>query len=178
MSEESNAAGLSHLDRSGRARMVDVGGKEITAREAAAEAFVSVAPAALAAAREGNAPKGSVLETARIAGIAAAKACSSLIPLCHPLPLDHAEVSLDFEPEGIRIRSRVRCRAATGAEMESLTAAAVAALTVYDMLKALDRGMVIGSVRLLEKRGGARGPYRAPPSGAPRSPAAEAGGSR
>lgn len=158
-----DAAGLSHLDRSGRARMVDVGAKPITAREAAAEAFVSVGPEALAAARQGNAPKGSVLETARIAGITAAKSCSSLIPLCHPLALDHAEVSLDFEAGGIRIRSRVRCRAATGVEMEALTAAAVAALTVYDMLKALDRGLVIGGVRLLEKHGGASGPYRAPP---------------
>lgn len=158
-----DAGGLSHLDRSGRARMVDVGAKPLTAREAAAEAFVSVGPAALAAARRGNAPKGSVVETARIAGISAAKACSSLIPLCHPLALDHAEVSLDFEEDGLRIRSRVRCRAATGVEMEALTAAAVAALTVYDMLKALDRGLVIGGVRLLEKRGGASGPYRAPP---------------
>lgn len=166
-------AGLSHLDGSGRARMVDVGAKAITSREAAAEAFVAVGPEALAAARQGNAPKGSVVETARIAGIAAAKACSSLVPLCHPLVLDHAEVSLDFEAEGLRIRSRVRCRAATGAEMEALTAAAVAALTVYDMLKAMDRSMVIGGVRLLEKRGGTSGPYRAPPP-----PDPEPGGSR
>lgn len=168
-----DAAGLSHLDRSGRARMVDVGGKAITSREAAAEAFVSVAPEALAAAQRGNTPKGSVVETARIAGISAAKTCSSLIPLCHPLALDHAEVALDFEAEGLRIRSRVRCRAATGVEMEALTAAAVAALTVYDMLKAMDRSMVIGGVRLLEKRGGTSGPYRSPPS-----PVPETGGSR
>lgn len=152
---------LSHLDAGGEARMVDVSAKPATVREAVAEAFVSVAPAALEAARRGNAPKGSVLGTARLAGIQAAKRCASLIPLCHPLPLDHAEVAADFEPGGVRIVARVRCRAATGAEMESLTAASVAALTVYDMLKAMDRGMVIGPLRLLEKRGGAGGDWRA-----------------
>ena len=152
---------LSHLDAGGGARMVDVSGKPVTAREAAAEAFVSVSPEALRAARSGNAPKGSVLGTARLAGIGAAKACSSLIPLCHPLPLDHAEVSAGFEETGVRIVARVRCRASTGAEMEALTAASVAALTVVDMLKAADRGMVIGPVRLLEKRGGASGEWKA-----------------
>lgn len=152
---------LSHLGSGGDARMVDVSDKPATAREAAAEAFVSVSPAALALARTGNAPKGSVLETARLAGIGGAKACSSLIPLCHPLPLDHAEVSADFEDAGVRIVARIRCRAATGVEMEALAAASVAALTVYDMLKAADREMVIGPVRLLEKRGGARGEWKA-----------------
>lgn len=154
-------AALSHVDSGGRARMVDVGAKPVTAREAAAEAFVKVSTKALQLARRGNAPKGSVLDTARLAGIQAAKACSMLIPLCHPLPLDHAEVSASFEQTGIRIVSRVRCRASTGAEMEALTAASVAALTVYDMLKAADRAMVIGPVRLLEKRGGASGSWRA-----------------
>ncbi len=152
---------LSHLGDRGDAHMVDVSEKPETAREATAEAFVSVSPEALALARSGNAPKGSVLGTARLAGIGAAKACSSLIPLCHPLPLDHAEVSADFEADGVRIVARIRCRAATGAEMEALTAVSVAALTVYDMLKAADRSMVIGPVRLLEKRGGARGEWRA-----------------
>lgn len=151
------SAGLSHLDPSGAARMVDVGEKPVTAREAAAEGFVRVSPAALEAARRGSAPKGSVLETARIAGIGAAKACSSLIPLCHPLPLDAVEVSLAFGEGGIRIGSRVRCRASTGAEMEALTAVSVAALTVYDMLKAMDRTMEIGPVRLVSKRGGRSG---------------------
>ena len=152
---------LSHVDSGGSARMVDVGAKPVTERAAAAEAFVTVSRPALELARQGNAPKGSVLDTARLAGIQAAKACATLIPLCHPLPLDHAEVSAVFEETGIRIVARVRCRASTGAEMEALTAASVAALTVYDMLKAADRGMVIGPVRLLEKSGGASGPWRA-----------------
>ena len=153
-------ATLSHVDSGGSARMVDVGAKPVTAREAAAEAFVKVSPEALALARRGNAPKGSVLDTARLAGIQAAKSCATLIPLCHPLPLDHAEVAAAFEETGIRIVSRIRCRASTGAEMEALTAASVAALTVYDMLKAADRAMVIGPVRLLEKRGGKSGDWR------------------
>ncbi len=153
--------GLSHVDSGGSARMVDVGAKPATAREASAEALVTVSREALELARSGNAPKGSVLETARLAGIQAAKACGTLIPLCHPLPLDHVEVMPTFEETGIRIVSRVRCRASTGAEMEALTAASVAALTVYDMLKAADRAMVIGPVRLLEKRGGASGAWRA-----------------
>ena len=154
-------ATLSHVDSGGSARMVDVGAKPVTSREAAAEAFVRVSQPALELARRGNAPKGSVLDTARLAGIQAAKTCATLIPLCHPLPLDHADVSAAFEETGIRIVSRIRCRAATGAEMEALTAASVAALTVYDMLKAADRGMVIGPVRLLEKSGGASGDWRA-----------------
>ncbi|MCY3746435.1 MAG: cyclic pyranopterin monophosphate synthase MoaC [Acidobacteria bacterium] len=154
-------ATLSHVDSGGSARMVDVGAKPVTSREAAAEAFVRISDEALKLARLGNAPKGSVLDTARLAGIQAAKSCAALIPLCHPLPLDHAEVSAAFEETGIRIVSRIRCRASTGAEMEALTAASVAALTVYDMLKAADRAMVIGPVRLLEKRGGASGDWRA-----------------
>ncbi len=160
MSSAPGPGALSHVDDRGGARMVDVGAKPVTRREAAAEGFVSVSPEALEAARTGNAPKGSVLETARIAGIQAAKACASLIPLCHPLPLDDVEVTAEFEERGVRLRSRVRCRASTGAEMEALTAVSVAALTVYDMLKAIDRGMEIGAVRLLEKRGGKSGPWR------------------
>lgn len=152
---------LSHLDSAGAAQMVDVSAKPVTPREAAAEAFVSVSGSALELAKRGDAPKGNVLDTARLAGIQAAKACATLIPLCHPLPLDYAEVSAAFAENGVRIVARVRCRASTGAEMEALTAASVAALTVYDMLKAADRGMVIGPVRLLEKRGGASGAWRA-----------------
>ncbi len=152
---------LSHLDPGGAARMVDVSAKPVTVREAAAEAFVSVSEAALEIARRGNAPKGSVIETARIAGIQAAKACPSLIPLCHPLPLDHIGVRAEFEERGVRIVARIRCRASTGAEMEALTAASIAALTVYDMLKALDRTMVVTSIRLLEKRGGVSGTWKA-----------------
>ena len=152
---------LSHVDSGGNARMVDVGAKPVTSRAATAEAFVTVSPEALEMARRGDAPKGNVLDTARLAGIQAAKACATLIPLCHPLPLDHAEVSAAFEDTGIRVVSRVRCRASTGAEMEALAAASVAALTIYDMLKAADRAMVIGPVRLLEKRGGASGDWSA-----------------
>lgn len=171
-----SSGGLTHLGPDGGARMVDIGGKPVTAREAVAESFVSVSPAALAAARSGNAPKGSVLETARLAGISGAKACSSLIPLCHPLLLDHADVSAEFRPDGIRLVSRVSCRGATGVEMEALTAAAVAALAVVDMLKALDRGMVIERVRLLEKRGGASGSYRADPGSYRADPAPDQSG--
>jgi len=156
---------LTHLDPKGQARMVDVGGKPATEREAVAEAFVNVSPEALALARDGSAPKGGVLETARIAGIQAAKACASLIPLCHSLPLDLVDVSATIEEEGIRLRSRIRCRASTGAEMEALTAVSVAALTIYDMLKAVDRVMSIGGIRLLEKRGGRSGDYRADEAG-------------
>ena len=141
--------------------MVDVSAKPVTRREATAEAFVRISRPALERARAGDAPKGSVLDTARLAGIQAAKACATLIPLCHPLPLDHAEVCAAFEEDGVRIVAEVRCRASTGAEMEALTAASVAALTVYDMLKAADRAMVIGPVRLLEKRGGASGAWSA-----------------
>lgn len=155
------AAALSHVDSGGSARMVDVGGKPVTSRDATAEAFVTVSPDALELARRGDAKKGSVLDTARIAGIQAAKACATLIPLCHPLPLDHVEVSAAFGETGIRVLARVRCRASTGAEMEALTAASVAALTVYDMLKAADRGMVIGPLRLLQKSGGASGVWTA-----------------
>ncbi len=147
--------------------MVDVGAKPATRREAVAEAFVSVSAEALAAARSGDAPKGSVLDTARLAGIGAAKACSALIPLCHPLPLDHADVEARLEDEGVRITARARCEARTGPDMEALTAASVAALTVYDMLKAVDRSMVIGPVRLLAKRGGKTGDWTAPEAEAP-----------
>ena len=162
-SEPSGSSRLTHLDRLGRARMVDVGAKPPSSREAVAEAFVSLAAAALERVRRDDAPKGSVLGTARLAGIGGAKACSTLIPLCHPLPLDHVQVDASLETTGVRITARVRCRAATGPDMEALTAATAAALTVYDMLKAMDRGAVIGPVRLLSKRGGKSGDWQTAP---------------
>lgn len=140
--------------------MVDVGAKAATERVAAAHAFVRIAPQALRAIRRLRAPKGSPLEVARIAGILAAKRTAELIPLCHPLPITHAEVEARLRAKGIEITSRVSTTAQTGVEMEALTAAAVAALTVYDMTKALDRGMEIAELHLLEKRGGKSGHYR------------------
>ncbi len=149
---------LSHYDAAGRARMVDVSEKPATARTARAEAFVRMKPAVLEALPRN--PKGDPLETARIAGIQAAKRTADLIPLCHPLPLTHAGVELRIEPRGVRIETRVSTTAPTGVEMEALTAAAVAALTVYDMTKALDKSIAIEKVRLLEKSGGKSGHYR------------------
>lgn len=154
---------LTHLDAQGAARMVDVSDKDATEREATAEAIVVLSAEAYAAAREGNAPKGDVLATARIAGIMAAKKTSELIPLCHPLALAKADV--DFEwldgRTALRITAFAKTRGATGVEMEALTAATVAALTVYDMVKALDKATSIESVRLLAKSGGKSGSYRA-----------------
>lgn len=149
---------LSHYDKSGRARMVDVSGKPPTARTARAEAFVRMKPAVLDALPRN--PKGDPLEVARIAGIQAAKRTASLIPLCHPLPLTHADVSASIEPRGVRIVATASTTAQTGVEMEALTAAAVAALTVYDMTKALDKSITIDKIRLLEKTGGKSGHYR------------------
>lgn len=149
--------GLSHVDARGRARMVDVAGKDVTHRRAEAEAFIAMKPETLAMIVEGRAPKGDVIAVARVAGIMAAKRCSDLIPLCHPLPLTHAAV--DFEPGegGIRITAVAETDGKTGVEMEALTAAGMAALTLYDMCKAVDRGMEIGQLRLLTKSGGASG---------------------
>jgi cyclic pyranopterin phosphate synthase len=149
---------LSHYDKSGRARMVDVSDKPPTARTARAEAFVRMKPAVLDALPRN--PKGDPLEVARIAGIQAAKRTASLIPLCHPLPLTHADVSASIEPRGVRIVATASTTAQTGVEMEALTAAAVAALTVYDMTKALDKSITIDKIRLLEKTGGKSGHYR------------------
>lgn len=149
---------LSHYDNSGRARMVDVSQKPATVRTARAEAFVRMKPAVLEALPRN--PKGDALEVARIAGIQAAKLTSSLIPLCHPLPLTYADVSASVEPRGVRITTSVTTTAPTGVEMEALTAAAVAALTVYDMTKALDKSITIEKIRLLEKTGGKSGRYR------------------
>ncbi len=153
---------LTHFDAEGRARMVDVTGKAPTARLAVAEGVVRMTPATLALVREGRADKGDVLGTARLAGIMAAKRTAGLIPLCHPLPLSAVAVDLVAEDAipGLRITATVRTSGQTGVEMEALTAVSVAALTVYDMLKSAEKGMVIDGIRLLRKDGGKSGPYR------------------
>jgi cyclic pyranopterin phosphate synthase len=152
---------LSHLDERGRARMVDIGDKQQTERRAVAGAVVRMAPETLAAILDEAAPKGDVIAAARLAGIMAAKKTHELIPLCHPLPLSFVGVEIEAADEvpGLRITSEVRLTGRTGAEMEALTAASVACLTVYDMCKAIDRGMEIGPVRLLEKSGGRSGTW-------------------
>jgi cyclic pyranopterin monophosphate synthase len=154
---------LSHLDDKGEARMVDVSDKAATHRTARAEGFVAMAPATLALIEEGGAKKGDALATARIAGIMAAKKTHELIPLCHPLAITKASVALapSYEPPGIRVTAEVKVAGQTGVEMEALTAVAVACLTIYDMLKAADKAMVIEGIRLLEKTGGRSGTYRA-----------------
>lgn len=155
---------LTHFDAAGQAHMVDVSDKPATAREAVAEGAVVMAPATLALAR-GGAAKGDVLGVARLAGIMGAKRTAELIPLCHPLPI--TRVALDLEPDdalpGIRIRASVRTTGRTGVEMEALTAVSVAALTVYDMLKAAEKGMRIEGIRLLSKTGGKSGQWEAAP---------------
>jgi len=154
--------GLTHLDESGAARMVDVADKAVTHRRAVAGAFVEMLPATLALIASGDAPKGDVLATARIAGIMAAKRTSDLIPMCHPLSLTHASVELTAEESprtGIRITATAETDGKTGVEMEALTAASVAALTIYDMCKAVDRGMVVEGVMLLAKEGGKSGTW-------------------
>ena len=154
---------LSHLNEAGEARMVDVSGKAVTERSATAEGFVSMAAETLELILSGDAPKGDVLATARIAGIMAAKRTHELIPLCHPLAITKASVDLEptREPAGIRVTAEVKVAGPTGVEMEALTAVSVACLTIYDMLKAADKAMTIGGVRLLEKTGGRSGSYRA-----------------
>jgi len=149
---------LSHFDKSGQARMVDVSAKPATRRTATASAFVELSAAVLAALPAN--PKGDPLQVARIAGIQAAKHTAELIPMCHPLPLTHVDVKTEAVTGGVRIRATAATTAATGVEMEALTAAAVAALTVYDMTKALDKGIVIREVRLEAKSGGKSGDYR------------------
>ena len=152
---------LSHLDADGRARMVDVGGKPITRRTAVAEALVRVSPELARAIREDAVGKGDVLGVARLAGISAATRTGELIPLCHPLGLDFVGVDATLEGDAIRIRAEARTEGRTGVEMEAMTAASVAALTVVDMGKSIDRGIVIESVRLLSKTGGTRGDWHA-----------------
>jgi cyclic pyranopterin phosphate synthase len=151
---------LSHLDDEGRIRMVDVGAKAVTARTAEASGFVRMSPATVAAIRERRTPKGDPLETARLAGILAAKRTAELIPLCHSLALSHADVRITLEDDGARIAATASTSAQTGVEMEALTAASVAALTLYDMCKAIDRGMVIGEIQLERKTGGRSGEWR------------------
>ena len=144
-------ASLSHVDSSGRIRMVDVGAKPVTAREAVARGHIRLSAEAIRQVRAGGLKKGDPLETARLAGIMAAKQTSSLIPLCHPLPIAHADVRLTAVRDGYAIEATVRTTAQTGVEMEALTAVSVAALTVYDMVKAVDKAMVIGDIRLVKK---------------------------
>jgi cyclic pyranopterin monophosphate synthase len=153
---------LSHYDAAGSPRMVDVSAKAETRRTARAQAFVRIAPAVLARLPEN--PKGNPLEIARIAGIAAAKKTSDLIPLCHSLMLSHADVEVTVETDGVRITATAATTAQTGVEMEALTAAAVAALTVYDMTKALDKSISIQDLHLLEKTGGKSGDFRRAPA--------------
>jgi cyclic pyranopterin monophosphate synthase len=150
---------LSHYDKKGRVRMVDVSEKGLTSRRAVASVLVKMRPATLKAIRRN--PKGNPLEIARVAGIAAAKRTSELVPLCHPLLLSHIDVDAKMCKNGVLISSTIRTTGPTGVEMEALTAAAVAALTVYDMCKAVDRGIEITRLRLLEKSGGKSGTYRA-----------------
>jgi cyclic pyranopterin phosphate synthase len=146
--------GLSHLDDAGKARMVDVGGKPVTERRAVARSVVKMSPETAAEVARGNAPKGDVLGTARIAGIQAAKRTSELVPLCHPLPLSFVDVEADLDEDRVVLTAEARTSAQTGVEMEAMTAAAIAALTVYDMVKGLERGVEIAEVVLLEKSGG------------------------
>lgn len=155
---------LSHLNAAGEAHMVDVSDKDVTSRTAVAEGFVSLMPETLALVTKGEAKKGDVLATARIAGIMAAKKTHDLIPLCHPLAITKVTVELSpsAEPAGIHVTATVKVTGQTGVEMEALTAVSVACLTVYDMLKAADKGMTISDIRLLEKTGGRSGTYRAP----------------
>ncbi len=152
---------LTHLDAAGNAAMVDVSAKPATEREALAEGRITMSAEALAAIRDGAVKKGDVLATARIAGIMAAKKTSELIPLCHPLMLSKVAVDFEFEANGLRVIAIARLSGQTGVEMEALTATSMALLTIYDMAKALDKGMVISGLRLLEKRGGKSGDWKA-----------------
>ncbi|HZL86466.1 MAG TPA: cyclic pyranopterin monophosphate synthase MoaC [Candidatus Krumholzibacteria bacterium] len=157
---------LSHVDRGGRVVMVDTSAKMPTLRRARARGEVHTSTRVLQELRRGTMQKGDVVAVARLAGIAAAKQTATLIPLCHVLPLDHVEVDIDIDSDDdrIRIEAEVVCRAATGAEMEAIVAVLIAAATVYDMCKAMDRGMSIGSVELMQKSGGQSGPWRRSPA--------------
>ncbi len=155
-----SARRLTHVGADGTARMVDVGDKAVTPREAVARGSITMSAEARRLIRTGAVKKGDPLQAARLAGIMAAKRTSELIPLCHPLLLSHISVELTATRTGYDIESRVRTSGQTGVEMEALTAVAVAGLTIYDMLKAVDKAMVIGAIRLMEKRGGKSGEYR------------------
>jgi cyclic pyranopterin monophosphate synthase len=152
---------LTHLDDSGAARMVDVGGKPATARRAVASGRIAMSAEALEAIRAGNAPKGDVLSAARIAGIMAAKRTGELIPLCHPLGLEAVNIDFEYEDAAIRATATASLTGRTGVEMEAMVAVSVALLTIYDMAKAIDKGMVIGAVRLIAKTGGKSGDWKA-----------------
>ncbi len=154
---------LSHLDESGRARMVDVSDKPISRRLALAEGTVTMGRETLAAIRRGETPKGDVLTVARLAAIGGAKRTAELIPLCHPLPIEAVDVEIDLDDDlpGLRLRVRVSAESRTGVEMEAMSAVAIGALAVYDMVKGIDRGLAIGPIRLLEKRGGRSGTWTA-----------------
>jgi cyclic pyranopterin monophosphate synthase len=162
MAKARSAPRLSHLDPRGKARMVDVGDKAVTTRQALASGEITMSAEARRLIRSGAIKKGDPLQTARLAGIMAAKQTSALIPLCHPLPLTHVGVELIETRRGYRIEASARTNAQTGVEMEALTAVAVTALTIYDMVKAVDKAMVIGDICLLEKTGGRSGHYRRP----------------
>ena len=153
---------LTHLDGSGTARMVDVSAKPATVREATAAGRITMSREAAAAIRDGSARKGDVIAVARVAGIMAAKRTAELIPLCHPLPIAGVTLDLAVEDDGVVATATVRTTHGTGVEMEAMTAVSVALLTVYDMVKSVDRGMTIGGVRLLAKSGGRSGDWRAP----------------
>lgn len=155
--------GLSHLGPDGAARMVDVGGKAVTAREAVATGRIAMSREAATAIRGGLVKKGDVLAVARVAGIMAAKKTSDLIPLCHPLPLSSVVIDLTVDDDGVTATATARTSGQTGVEMEAMTAVSVALLTIYDMAKAIDRAMVIGNVRLIAKSGGKSGDWRADP---------------
>lgn len=150
---------LSHLTARGEVRMVDVSAKAVTAREAVAEAVVELSPEVRRRLFSGDLPKGDALASVRIAGVMAAKRTAQLIPLCHPLPLDGIDMDVEETDTGARIVARIRTTARTGVEMEAMTAASVAALALYDMVKGLDKGAVVGPIRLLEKRGGKSGSW-------------------
>lgn len=156
---------LSHVDESGRARMVDVGPKRTTARRAVAEGAIAMSREAFALVKANRVEKGDVLRVAELAGIGGAKRTADLIPLCHPLGLDHIGVKATLDPRlpGVRVRTEARLKGRTGVEMEALTACAVALLAVYDMVKAVDRGMTIGEIRLLAKSGGRSGSWKRKP---------------
>jgi cyclic pyranopterin monophosphate synthase len=151
---------LTHVDAQGNARMVDVTSKSETVRMARAEAIVEMSASTVQLLRDNGLPKGNAIEVARIAGVQGGKKTSELIPLCHPLPLTHLDVSIDIIESGARIETVARTKAETGVEMEALTAAAVAALTLYDMCKAVEKGITLGPVRLLEKSGGKSGEWK------------------
>ncbi|KGF71485.1 molybdenum cofactor biosynthesis protein MoaC [Neosynechococcus sphagnicola sy1] len=159
----SNVPQLTHLDAQGKTQMVDVSEKLPTLRRAIAGGQVRMLPATFAAIQAGNAPKGNVLETAKVAGIMAAKQTAQLIPLCHPLPLHQVEVTISADPQlpGYQIQAEVKTKAETGVEMEALTAVAITALTLYDMAKALEKSIQIEDIRLLSKTGGKSGDYQA-----------------